>query len=204
MGESLGKIYGESSAPATGWRQEGPLVSKDEASTPRRRRLSPAVRRFLIWAAVFALLVIVVLVLWWCVPGVFAWLGSWFIPWAQTPGFGGAAAVVAAIIAFIAARRQALQQRQAERKEQWWKRAEWALNTTLSDDPDIRTIGFQMLESLASSEYAAEHEGDVIAAATDRSIDEALENESFRVGSAVDTRDQPGDNESTTNGAADE
>lgn len=37
--------------------------------------------------------------LWIWTPGFYDWLGSWFIPWAQTPGFGGAAAVVAAIIA---------------------------------------------------------------------------------------------------------
>ncbi len=99
------------------------------------------------------------------------------MPWAQSPGFGGAAAVAAAVIAFFAARGQASVQRQAERKEQWWKRAEWALNLTLSQDSDIRTIGFHTLESLSTSEYADEHEGDVIAAATERSIDQALDPE---------------------------
>ena len=125
-------------------------------------------------ALVCAAAVVVDLLLWRYAPGFYVWLGSWFVPWAQTSGFGGAAAVVAALIAFGAARAQVLQQRQADRKEQWWKRAEWALNATLSDEPDIRTVGFQMLASLATSEYAAEHEGDVIAAATVRSIDEAL------------------------------
>lgn len=43
-----------------------------------------------------------------------------------------------------------------------------------------------MLESLASSEYAAEHEGDVIAAATARSIDEALEKEESEADAVVE------------------
>ena len=97
-------------------------------------------------------------------------LDEWFFTWAQTPGFGGAAAVVAAVIAFMAAWRQSKVQRQAQRKEQWWKRAEWALNLTLSDDTETRTVGFQTLKALSESEWAAEHEGDVVAAATVRAL----------------------------------
>lgn len=86
------------------------------------------------------------------------------------PGFGGAAAVVAAIIAYFAARHQAKTNRVAQRKEQWWKRAEWALKLTLSDDRELRIVGFETLQSLAESEWAGEHEADVVAAASDRAL----------------------------------
>jgi hypothetical protein len=122
----------------------------------------------------------------------FAWLGSWLIPWVQTPGFGGIAAVVAAVIAFSAARHQAETQRQAQRKEQWWKRAEWALNLTISEKSQDRTVGFQMLESLSTSEYAAEHEGDVLAAATAWSLENAEQ--------YLDSFDETGDNGHTEGG----
>lgn len=102
------------------------------------------------------------------------WLHTWFFAWAQSPGFGGVAALIAASIAYAAARRQTTINRLSQRKEQWWKRAEWALNLSLSDDSDERTVGFRVLESLSTSEWAAEHEGDVIAAATDRSIEQRL------------------------------
>ena len=102
------------------------------------------------------------------------WLNTWFFEWARSPGFGGVAALIAATIAYSAARRQASLNRLAQRKEQWWKRAEWALNLSLSDDSDERTVGFRVLESLSTSEWAAEHEGDVIAAATDRPIEQRL------------------------------
>jgi hypothetical protein len=102
--------------------------------------------------------------------------GGWLLGWIETTGFAGAAAVLAAVIAFSAAWHQANVQRQAQRKEQWWKRAEWALNLTLSDDTETRTVGFQTLTALSESEWAAEHEGDVIAAATDRTLDEVAGN----------------------------
>ncbi|MGD8166310.1 hypothetical protein ACEXOS_003715 [Herbiconiux sp. P16] len=76
--------------------------------------------------------------------------------------------VIAATIAFAASRYQARVQRSAQRKEQWWKRAEWALNLTLSDDSDQRAIGLQMLDALAQSEWTHEREQDVIAAAVNR------------------------------------
>ncbi|GAB3399279.1 hypothetical protein GCM10027515_05420 [Schumannella luteola] len=104
------------------------------------------------------------------IPGAYEWFGSWFFPWVTSPGFGGFAAVIAAAIAFAAARHQSASQRQAERKEQWWKRAEWALNLTLSGESAIREVGYETLGSLSTSEYAAVHEADIISAATNRSL----------------------------------
>jgi hypothetical protein len=108
-------------------------------------------------------------------------VGQWLSEWASSPGFGGLAAVVAAVIAYRAAARAARaaernaaedreQRERAERKSQWWKRAVWALDLTLSRRNAVRTVGYQMLDALARSEWADEHEKDVIAAATLRSL----------------------------------
>jgi len=115
-----------------------------------------------------------------------AGVGHWLSTWATSPGFGGAAAVVAAAVAYAAARRTAREQRKnadndraqrdrAERKAQWWSRAQWALDLTLSEDTETRAVGFNVLDALAQSEWADEHEGDVIAAATERALASAFE-----------------------------
>ncbi|WP_136056011.1 DUF4153 domain-containing protein [Microbacterium sp. K24] len=145
-------------------------------SSPRPTRRLPGPRWPWIVGLIIAVLLVVVYWKWivaaitvalgWIFQDFFPWLGSWFIPWAQTPGFGGAAAVVAAAIAFTAARNQAGVQRDAQRKEQWWKRAEWALTLVLSDKTETREIGFEVLEALGRSDYAAEHETDFVDAAT--------------------------------------
>lgn len=92
-------------------------------------------------------------------------------------GFGGAAAVAAALIAFAAAaygarstRRQAEEDRRQlerqRRKEQWWLRAEWAL-TEVARGGSSAVIGLGVLEALGRSEWADQHEADIIAAATE-------------------------------------
>lgn len=90
--------------------------------------------------------------------------------WVRSPGFGGFAAVVAALIAVGGVWLNARSQRAGTRKQQWWERAHWALDLTLSDRPADREVGFAVLEALAESEWAAEHEADVIEAATEPSL----------------------------------
>lgn len=93
-------------------------------------------------------------------------------------GFGGVMAVIAAVIAYLAARHGAAsarnqaeedrsQRTRSDRKEQWWARAQWALNEVVKGNADI---GYKMLDALAESEWAGEHESDVIAAATDDAL----------------------------------
>lgn len=93
-------------------------------------------------------------------------------------GFGGVMAVIAAVIAYAAARHSAKsaraqaeedrkQRKLSDRKEQWWARAEWALNQVVSGDSEI---GYRMLNALGESEWADEHEADVIAAATEDAL----------------------------------
>ena len=104
-------------------------------------------------------------------------LGPWLGVFVTSPGFGGLAALVAAVVAFRAARSSARnaaeqaredrdQRNRTDRKAQWWARAQWALNLTVSGSTEQATIGYRVLDSLGSSEWADEHEADVIAAAT--------------------------------------
>lgn len=110
-------------------------------------------------------------------------------------GFGGVMAVIAACIAYMAARHAAKsaralaeedrkQRKLSDRKEQWWARAEWALNQVASGDSEL---GFRVLDALGRSEWAEEHEADVIAAAAD----DALTAEEFE-----DEEDVKGEKES--------
>jgi hypothetical protein len=92
-----------------------------------------------------------------------------------SPGFGGAAAVVAAVIAFIGVSRNLKAQRNANRKQQWWERARWALDLTLDDDSSTRAVGFEVLDALARSEYADEHEAEVIDAAVSATLEAYVE-----------------------------
>lgn len=93
-------------------------------------------------------------------------------------GFGGVMAVIAAAIAYAAARHSAKsaraqaeedrkQRKLSDRKEQWWARAEWALNQVVRGDSEI---GYRLLNALGESEWADEHEADVIAAATEDAL----------------------------------
>lgn len=90
--------------------------------------------------------------------------------WLTSAGFGGTAAVVAALVAYLGVRKTVRQQRLNARKDQWWERARWALDRTLSEDSRVRAVGFSVLEALGDSEYAAEHEFDVVDAAMDAQL----------------------------------
>jgi hypothetical protein len=92
----------------------------------------------------------------------------WLAEWSRSAGFGGTAAIVAAAIAYRAARANAARQQWVDRKVQWWARAQWALERVLSDDGRTQAIGLRMLRALARSEWAGEHESDLVDAAVDR------------------------------------
>ncbi|WP_454051133.1 hypothetical protein [Cellulomonas sp. Marseille-Q8402] len=91
--------------------------------------------------------------------------GRWLSEWSRSAGFGGTAAIVAAAIAYGAASANARRQQWVDRKVQWWARAQWALDRVLSDDRHGQTAGLDVLAALASSEWAGEHESDVVDAA---------------------------------------
>lgn len=51
----------------------------------------------------------------------------------------------------------ALRQKEAaDSKAEWWKRAQWALDSSLSDNPDRVTLGLGIMEVLAESAPGAE------------------------------------------------
>lgn len=85
--------------------------------------------------------------------------------WLTSSGFGGTAAVLAACIAFLGDSRSVRGQRETARKQQWWDRARWALDLPLSDDSLRREVGIGVLDALGSSEFAREHEVDLVEAA---------------------------------------
>lgn len=95
---------------------------------------------------------------------------EWLDAWVRTPGSAGTAAVAAALIALRGVKVNADTQREATRKEQWWERARWALDLTLSENTQDREVGFAVLDALADSEWAKEHESDVIEAATEPTL----------------------------------
>lgn len=107
---------------------------------------------------------------------------AWWDSWLKSPGFGGLAAVFAAVIAFFAARlasrtsreqaeKDRTQRTVTERKSQWWARAQWALDLLKERETAIREMGLRVLEALGKSEWAGEHENDIIEAATKDALD---------------------------------
>ena len=72
-----------------------------------------------------------------CVDGAVVWLSDF----AKSAGFAGLLVVVAAVVAYVASTRIAS-------KDRWWKRAEYALNMTLSSDRYERLAGLDLLSSM--------------------------------------------------------
>lgn len=83
----------------------------------------------------------------------------------NSAGFAGFLAVAAAVIAFYASTRNS-------RKERWWRRAEYALDRTLSSNEAEQLVGLAMLTTLKSRD---KHEQDFIQAAADLFLDPAAD-----------------------------
>jgi hypothetical protein len=136
---------------------------------------------------------------------VVGWFGtwfSWFPPFAQSPGFAGVLAVAAAAIAYYAAARNG-------RKDRWWKRAEYALNLTLSADEAVQLAGIALLETLLSKD--PEEQKFITTAAAgliplpDSNDDSATEEDPDEgpVTSRSDTSNEPDDPQPSTTGVPD-
>lgn len=82
----------------------------------------------------------------------------------------GAAAIVALIIGIATVR----QRNRADQRDQWWKRAQWALELTLSDDSVKVARGYEVLEYLADSELAGDDEQALLAAASNSALVSAI------------------------------
>lgn len=85
------------------------------------------------------------------------WLGALSL---LGPVATGAAAMVALAVGIATVR----QRDRADRREQWWRRAEWALGLTLSDDWKQMSRGYAVLAFLARSDLATRDERRLLAA----------------------------------------
>ncbi|WP_460991171.1 hypothetical protein [Sinomonas soli] len=85
-------------------------------------------------------------------------------PWWQTlaPYAPLLAAIIAAWIAW-----QTLKERsRADNQAEWWRRAQWAIDSSLSTDPDQAEMGQKAIEVLGSSKLATEEELELLKVAT--------------------------------------
>lgn len=78
------------------------------------------------------------------------------------------AAVIAGWIAVVSLRQRSA----ADAKAEWWRRTQWAFEQFLSGDEERRTVGGNMLASLADSELATEEDLDLYQAAWDDALDD--------------------------------
>lgn len=66
------------------------------------------------------------------------------------------APLIAAIIAAIIAAFTLLQRSRADRKAEWWRRAQWALDASYSENPERSQLGLDVIADLAKSAPGAD------------------------------------------------
>jgi len=71
---------------------------------------------------------------------------------------GPLATTLVASAALFVGLRTIRQRDQADRRDQWWKRAQWAADLSISEDPHHREVGLTALEVLATSALAGDEE----------------------------------------------
>jgi hypothetical protein len=80
----------------------------------------------------------------------------------ELESLGPLATLLVASVALFVGLRTVRQRDRADRRAQWWKRAQWATDLTLSDDPHRRELGYTALEVLAGSSLAGPEELDLL------------------------------------------
>jgi len=88
-------------------------------------------------------------------------------PLEVTAGLG----VLTSGLAFMGAMLALAQKARTDRHDAWWKRAQWAIDHSLSDDPRTRTVGTEAMRVLAADATAATADLDVLDAAFVRAVD---------------------------------
>ena len=83
----------------------------------------------------------------------------------------GGVGVVASGLAFTAAMLSLRQKAANDRRDAWWKRAQWAIDHSLSPDPDTRLIGTEAMQVLALDAMASRSDMDVLEAALAYALD---------------------------------
>lgn len=90
------------------------------------------------------------------------------------------AAVIGAVISLRTLQQRAAadtaglaQKREADNRSEWWHRTQWALDSSLSDDPRRAELGLGVLAVLAESGLASPEELEIITVAWEEPLDRA-------------------------------
>lgn len=83
----------------------------------------------------------------------------------------GAVGVVASGLAFSAAMLSLRQKAAHDRRDAWWRRAQWAIDHSVSPHPDSRFIGTEAMEVLARDATVSSPDMDVLDAALTYALD---------------------------------
>lgn len=100
------------------------------------------------------------------------------------------------------------QKREADDRAEWWKRTQWAIDSSMSDEPDRATLGLRVMSILAESKLAGPEELNIIMSAwvdplrvaeETRAQSERYEPSAVQPArtAKLDERQEPGDNEAT-------
>lgn len=79
------------------------------------------------------------------------------------------AAVIAALIAVVTL----WQRRRADNRAEWWRRAQWALDASMSDEPKRAEMGQQAINLLARSKLATPEDGVLLRIGTEDPLEAA-------------------------------
>lgn len=78
------------------------------------------------------------------------------------PALAPFAVLGAALLAFGLGLITIIQKKKADARSEWWRRTQWALDATISEDPRMYGYGAAMLRLLAKSKLADKHDKPVI------------------------------------------
>lgn len=84
---------------------------------------------------------------------------------------GAETTIVVGGLAFVGAMAGLIQKQRADRHDAWWKRAQWAIDKSLSDDDQTRRVGLDAMLVLAQDRTATSADLDVLDTALVRVLD---------------------------------
>jgi hypothetical protein len=94
------------------------------------------------------------------------------------------APLIAAVIAALIAVFTLWQRRRADNRAEWWRRAQWALDASMSDEPRRAEMGQQAINLLGRSKLATPEDGVLLKIGTEDPLEAAY---SARLAEAADT-----------------
>lgn len=114
-------------------------------------------------------------------------------PWWQT--LAPYAPLLAALIAAWIAWRTLKERSRADNQSEWWRRAQWAIDASLSTDPDHAEMGQKAIEVLGRSKLATDEELELLKVATADPLEVFEEEAALGVAAAGPTAvDEPATN----------